>query len=151
VVVRRRSEPAARWITREDYGCPGRIVIHSEQLFPWPGEPDVLEHAPGTHAKCTRLIAILGWQELPPTVTQDVPLAPKIGDGVERVQQAAVRDVGCDVVPEDLVDTEFGGSGRVPACLRAAQGATAPGSVPIRICGPPACTGFGPTSDGGIW
>jgi hypothetical protein len=41
------------------------------------------------------------------------PSAPKIGDGVERVQQAAVRDVGCDVVSEDLIDTEFGGAGHV--------------------------------------
>lgn len=38
---------------------------------------------------------------------------PKIGDGVERVQQAAVRDVGCDVAPEDLIDAEFGGAGNV--------------------------------------
>ncbi len=26
---------------------------------------------------------------------------------------AAVRDVGCDVVPEDLIDAEFGGAGNV--------------------------------------
>jgi hypothetical protein len=45
------------------------------------------------------------------------PLVPKIGDGVERVQQTAVRDIGCDVVPEDLIDAECGGAGNVSTDL----------------------------------